>query len=57
MVFAVRDFPFHIDAVHHKILGKHILNVGIDLAYRIYILCHTSFARIPFIKEGESSVP
>ena len=57
MVFAVRYLTFDINPVHHEILGEHIFNVGVNLAYGIYIFHHTSFASIPFTKEDESSVP
>ena len=57
VVFAVGYFSLDIDTVHHKILGEHIFDISIDLAYGIYVLRHTNFASTPLPKEGESSLP
>lgn len=37
MIFEIADFPSDINKPKHDILGKHILNIGIDLTYGIYI--------------------
>ena len=57
MILTVRDLSFDADLVKHKVLREHILNIVINLSYGIYIACHASFAKIPFTKDAESSVP
>ena len=59
VIFTVGNLALDIDPVHHEILGEHIFDIAVDLAYSIYIpvVVHTNFANIPFTKEADSSVP
>ena len=40
MILAIGHLTLHINPVQHKILGKHIFNIPVDLSHRIYIFCH-----------------
>lgn len=40
MILAVADLALYHDEPQHIILRKHILNVGINLGNRVYILSH-----------------
>ena len=62
MIFAVAYLSFDKKRLQHKILHKHILNIGIYLCHGIYILFHSfsayaNLASTPLIKAGELSCP
>ena len=57
VVLTIGYLTLDADMVKQEVLSEHIFYIVIDLSYGIHILRHTNFAKTPFTKEAESSVP
>ena len=66
MILAVGNLPLDADVSQKEILVKHVLDIGIDLSHRIYILhgmllfrgsSYAIFPRTPLINPAVSSPP